>query len=749
VEHLSDVAARCKKQKVCDEWLLRAALFHDAGKSTSYFQEYLRGQYVPETLKRHSFLSAVLMLASLGSSQDNDLLDLCTTYACVLGHHTGIKDVAAAFDSPSQSELETLIQQMAQLDIAGLNLWLESVELPPVACLTFDKRFWQPYRIWFSQYIASESSSCNRIEEYSRFQYVLRRFGLLVETDRDSAAGVAPDEGTGALRFTGDLLGSVRRSVVYNKSRLAQDREALYDLVTRQYEALKASDSGIWSLTAPTGSGKTLAALKWATQQRDSGDSLDSPIIYCLPFTSIIDQTAQLIRKMLKAAYGHLRPGMIAEHHHLAELGSISGEESLAHLWSEGWRADIICTTFVKLAEALFYATPANSRRFTRLTQATLILDEVQNIPVELWPVFQGALKSLATSFGTKILLVTATQPAIFTPEDNVNSIVFEPRSDTFNRFSLKADVTVPYSIQDLASRILDEISVSPGRSILVITNTIADALDLFYYLKDKLPNEYKLCHLSTNLRPKDRMHILSMIRAAARPMVVVSTQVVEAGIDISFDCVFRINAPVDSIVQAAGRCNRHGSSPRGSVFVVDLSGESGKIIYGSVNMDVARRVMSSIQGQTISEAQLSTLVHEYFVTLYKARSLKRAAAVDSAIRHLEFGALRNRAGGLKHVTLIEERYAAVPHFVILDDEDVEIWQRYLDALGARSKERLTQLRQVRPLLNRSIVEVPQHLSAGLPDGKTGLVLVPQAQAKALYDMKTGWRRWCSSSEVH
>lgn len=742
VNHLADVAER-----LADDRLRLAAIFHDIGKATQFFQDYISGKpFSDPLLKAHARLGAFWLLSHLCATKNPSPLEAVIPYLLVRNHHTGLEDARDALGT-DEKEVSRWKRQMEALDVSGASEWLVAKLLEPPGVPSIEQN-WAKLRVQLTRALESASDDDAAMR---RFQGVLRSFGQLIEADRDSASTFARGYFDQSPQLTKDLVVRFRKAKGFGSDGdpIAIARNLVFASAVEKATALDAASGHLWSLTVPTGSGKTLAAIGWAVRRREAriqAGQPNCPIIYALPFTSIIDQNAAIIRELFSDA--GVDESNLAIHHHVAEPGELAqkGEESLARSWVEGWRADVVCTTFVQVVNALFHGAVADARRFSKLAGSILILDEVQAIPAEYWPVVRSALWSLATNWGTDILLVTATQPAIF-DADSVSPIepVFpEAVATAFDRYDVAAEVAKTIGLEQLCGRVVESVAQRPDTSCLVILNTVQEALDLHNTLVSVVPS-VPLFHLSTNLRPKDRKVILRKItESRGQAHILVSTQVVEAGVDLSFDHVIRALAPLDSIVQAAGRCNRHGSGRRGEVLVVKLEKSTEVLIYGALHINVVHHLLSGTSG-TIPEPALKKLVVEYFKEIRRRKEWSKARKIMEAVRMLEFGALRGRSDDRnreKEVRLIVERGDTIPHFVEIDESDSEVWLRFLDALDLPNPfQRRGRLRQLRPELGKRIVEVPFAHRANDVSEHTGLVHVPSEAADQYYDLNTGWKR--------
>ena len=372
----------------------------------------------------------------------------------------------------------------------------------------------------------------------------------------------------------------------------------------------------LFTITAPTGSGKTLAGLAAAFTLREnlSTSEEDGPrIIYALPFTSIIDQTFNTIQEVLnanrKAQSDPIPSSMLLKHHYLTaatyrqtehnDSESLSLDQAL--LLIESWQSEIIVTTFVQLLHTLVGCENRMLKKFHRLQNAILILDEVQNIPVEHWPLVEKMLTETCEHLNTRVLMMTATRPEWFregaTLELAGSQQKIRQRFSALDRISIKVEPK-PITVEELAEKF--EQHYSSKQSYLVIMNTIKSSIGLYCQLKKKLAHNAPLYYLSTNITPLERACRLKQIRTLLENKekpILISTQVVEAGVDLDFDEVWRDLGPVDAVIQAAGRCNRHSAHKRSLVRLWHLVNRTEKsetlkqqYVYGKIHTYTAKK---------------------------------------------------------------------------------------------------------------------------------------------------------------
>ncbi len=329
--------------------------------------------------------------------------------------------------------------------------------------------------------------------------------------------------------------------------------------ILRQCREKANEKTGLFSLTVPTGGGKTLSSLAFAL--RHAVKHRKTRIIYVIPHTSIIEQTANIFREIL--------PDAVIEHHSNLDPDKETVESRLA---TENWDAPIIVTTSVQFFESLFAAKTSRCRKLHNIVNSVVVLDEAQLLPSEFLRPILNVLNLLARHYAVTFLLSTATQPALnsrkgfgwsFHGLDDVREIIDDP--DMLYRDLERINITLPQDFHEAQPWDVLAEQIKQHESVLVIVNSRADARALHRLLpKGTL-------HLSALMCGEHRSCVIADIKQRLTngdAVRVVSTQLVEAGVDVDFPVVYRALAGLDSIAQAAGRCNREGKLERGQVFV-------------------------------------------------------------------------------------------------------------------------------------------------------------------------------------
>ena len=388
---------------------------------------------------------------------------------------------------------------------------------------------------------------------------------------------------------------------------------------------------GIYTLTVPTGGGKTLASLRYALHHAQK-HNLDR-IIYIIPYTSIIDQNAQAVREILGEYW-------ILEHHSNLEPEKQSWQDKLL---SENWDKPIVFTTMVQFLDAWFGGGTRGARHIHPMTNSVLIFDEIQTLPVKCVHLFCNVLNWLTTFGKSTAVLCTATQPLLGEsglqnfPEGKRKSIAArgllkqpahaeimgtdEQREELYKklsrveiRFNEKAG---GWNVEEAGTFLLEQFQTT--QSCLFIVNTKKWAQELYQYCKGQNVPSEALFHLSTNQCAAHRKAIFDTIKARLKnkqPVICISTQLIEAGVDISMACVIRALGGLDSIAQAAGRCNRHGEKEgKGQVWVLNLQEQDFTRILPDIQAGKthAERVFRDFAGQDILQPAAMERYFEYY----------------------------------------------------------------------------------------------------------------------------------------
>ena len=513
-------------------------------------------------------------------------------------------------------------------------------------------------------------------------------------------------------QYMGEKTRAAAATAVTPGSRQLQTERA--DILAAARSAAR-SKPGQFSLTVPTGGGKTLASLTFALDHAVE-HGLDR-IIYVIPFTSIIEQTARVFRDAL----GSELADHVIEHHSayredqaLARMEGGSGDESALQagerlrLATENWDAPIIVTTAVQFFESLFSNRPSRCRKLHNIARSVVIFDEAQTLPLKLLRPTVAAIEELALKYRTSAVLCTATQPAITVDQTTGSGLpggladVREIIADPPALYRRLARVTVKPSLllsqNELATSLREE------QKVLCIVGTRAQARNLFKQLIDV--DTVPTFHLSALMCPAHRTSKLEDIGVAlaAGPCRVIATTVVEAGVDIDFPVVWRQMAGLDSIAQAAGRCNREGKLDPSQAIVQLFEVDGWQSIRElRPNEAAAREVLRHHRGEPMGLAAIGA----YFDRLYETKSQGRTDGLDAKaiLPQLQTGALQGQlpfADAASDYRMIE---SAMEPVIVPWDE------RARDAIAVLGDPALPpeDIRATARRLQPYIVNVPRH----------------------------------------
>lgn len=576
-----------------------AGLWHDLGKTNPEFQEYLA---YPGKRKRgpdHSSAGAVLAEES----------SVAPVAFAVAGHHGGLPAFAELRDERLPAKRSDAGVTGA-LDVARAS-WPEIVGAAAVAPELPD---------------FLRDGGEHTAELFIRMLYSCLVDADFLDTERHMALDKAEARaGERRREYTPARLADVLdRAYAVEFGGLATSpvnrvRAAVHDACV----AAAAQPPGFFTLTVPTGGGKTLSSLAFAL--RHAATHGLERVIVVIPYRSIIEQTAAVYRGLLGDA-------AVLEHHSGVEVRGDADTHSWADLAAENWDAPIVVTTTVQLFDSLFANRPAKCRKLHNIARSVLVLDEPQTLPAKLLDPVLDVVRELVAHYGVSAVLCSATQPAWQSRElkhalDDARELAPDPMGlfETLKRVEYEIGCTEDWGWSRVAQEMIE------AEQCLAIVDTKADAMKLLDALDDS-----QTLHVSTLLCGAHRLGVLEEVRARLRrgePCRLVSTQVVEAGVDLDFPVVLRALGPLDRIVQAAGRCNREGKCASGRVVVfqpADGASPPGEYKTGT---GVARTLLCASEPTDLHDA---ATYEKYFRRLYQGCDTD-AKKVQAARARLDF----------------------------------------------------------------------------------------------------------------
>lgn len=617
-------------------------LLHDKGKEKQSFQQHIKKMsgYQPDICvegdSSHAYVGA-LVANKIFPKQQSQLID-----NIIMGHHRGLYD-----DDEKRTILEKTIPH--DVKITPITAYLQ------VPNLEYEK------------------------EDIHHIVRML--FSCLVDADRlDTENFMLPEQSKLRCgKSTIDELLLKLEDYISDLSSKAKPTEVNKIRKEVQEYCKKESDGDVdfYSLTVPTGGGKTLSSVLWALRHAKHNNL--NRIIIAIPYTSIITQTASVLRNI----FGDEN---VLEHH--SNVNVEDNDDALTDkikLATENWDCPIIVTTNVQLFESLFSNKPSKCRKLHNMVKSVLILDEVQTLPTQFLKPIVDTLSSLKRIFSTSILFTTASQPVLegevqgrtgkFDALPKIKEII--PSNANLHQRLRRVNLSFykeSETYDEIANRLIKHDRV------LCIVNTRRDALEIF----ERMPKEGVTLHLSRMMCPKHINNTIEIIHSALNSnqsiVRVISTQLIEAGVDIDFPVVYRQEAGLDSVLQAAGRCNREGTLDIATTYVFKIQGRT--LPPGMISQaNNARLNMKGVQDWFSTEA-----MHEYFKQLYSRVENFDVVDIDHLLYNPKF--------------LFEE---AAKRFKLIDDSTISVIVNYEESM------KLVELLSVNDYSNNLIKKISQY----------------------------------------
>lgn len=663
-----------------------SGLLHDIGKANRWFQDRVNGKDKRKSKYSNHSSSSAIISWYISSAINLDSQELnrvrLSVFVSILRHHSNLKDSWAdevmlwkhRLKSSDENYLALLNAQLNSIDLSGIEGWLKEMakefELP----LTIPEL--KPELITNAIISAGSLRLTNSFKTLEDVIDFLGVYGGLLQFDKiHSAVGAIERK-----RFylpEDSVEKYIKECIPKESTNIAKTRNDLSDELER--ELLNHPNEHFFTLTAPTGSGKTLAVLNAVLKLRkyiEETEGILPSIIYCLPFTSIIDQNYAVYREVLEHAGLFVNSELLLKHHHLSDPVYISSDPEFdaddSGLFTETWQSELVVTTFYQLLNGIITHRNKNLKRFVSLKDAIVVLDEVQAVPHRYWGPIRKLFQIIGNRLNTRFILMTATQPLLFT-NDMAAELLPEHKKyfEQLSRIRVVNREASDTPLKDFFAIVLDELQKTPNQNRMCVLNRKSSVNKLHSMFKESLPDR-NVYALSTNLTPKDRKNRIEEIRGSLKsgiPCLIITTQLIEAGVDISVDVVDRDMAPLDSIIQSAGRCNRHGSEIKGIVNLWSLTDDHGKLwkkVYDPFLIDATSEVLV---GKTlIEEKEFLDLGRVYF-KLISERS--EPDNVDELLKSGKFSEIESQ------FKLIENDGPRRSYFIIQSSKDREIWEQY------------------------------------------------------------------------
>lgn len=719
------------------------ALSHDLGKATQIFQDYLVDHKKSEDTP-HALISAIQTyflvfkkLEGFDLSEEKRTLLSVIAFMTVKRHHGSLEEFMRTFII-SPLDKDRLIRQANSINEAQYECLLNNLtgygfpDSYPISQIT------QWIQDFESQFMKIKLKIRKELEVRSIDYYLVQTllFSLLIDADKLDVT-IGNNLQRSKIILYPDLVDQYKSSLCFKENKINLLREEAYQKITKKALSL---DQKIYSIHLPTGLGKTFASLSFALKLRNQieiENGYKPRIIYSLPFMSIIDQNAEVFENILKKNTIPIDTSVLLKHHHLAESNYSQDESDYgiddAKILIEGWNSELIITTFVQVFETLISHRNRPLKKFHRMFGSIIILDEIQAIPIQYWELLRLLFIKLAYDFNTYIIFVTATQPMIFKPNE------IEALSDAnyyfsqMDRIKMICHLDKPLQLDEF----INNLQLEQDKCYLFIFNTIQSAKDAFVLLQEKIGEP--ILYLSTHVIPYERLIRIHCLKKK-KVRFAITTQLIEAGVDIDFDVVYRDFAPLDSINQSAGRCNRNWNK-QGEIHVVDLRDKEGKsfasFVYDSILLDQTRKVL--LKNPEIAEHDFLKVIEQYYKEIKDRISTDKSVDIMKAMEYLRYDS-NDSVTSIRNFHLIDQE-PKLNIFIERNKEAARVWKEYEQIRDIEIKfERKNQFDRIKTRFGKYLISVHSSIK-NIPPENEGIRYVGHNQLNEYYDKETGYKK--------
>ncbi|MBT1248353.1 MULTISPECIES: CRISPR-associated helicase Cas3' [unclassified Thermosipho (in: thermotogales)] len=751
IEHLKNVSDNMIKivdslpvefEKDEIEIIKITGLMHDFGKFTTYFQNKLKN--ADNRYSSHSHISSIFAGLYMYYKKLS-LKYIIAAMMAIRGHHGKLTDfndlipIKAFFEQSLNKVFENKREILFQFDDLR-NKW-KSIkdEFKKIGLFLPDKLIDEGFIINALRDIITEFKNFLGLsEDYNKKKLSLKTqlfYSILVDSDQKDAACI---EDITRKNIPKNIVDEYVKKIGDNKLEINKIRKKFYKGVESNLFELNINKDRILTLSAPTGIGKTLSVFNFAVKLRDkiSKDIGYTPrIIYALPFISIIDQVSNIFDEVLSNIedYVERKVEYLLPYHHLATYEEDNDETIDKKLLYDSWQSEVVVTTFWQLVHTMLGYRSGILKKFYTLSGSIIILDEVQGIPIEKLEIVEEFMDLLSRELGSIFILMTATQPVFEKIRPKELNKIKKESFQIMKRTKIKKMFDTE-NIEELLGRV--DIS---KKSALFVFNSIPQSINNFRILRDFF-SEREIFYLSTNITPKDRIERINKIRNYlnnGKNPILVSTQVIEAGVDLDFDVVFREISSIPSIIQVAGRTNRNFRSERTCIYLTNFDERLSKKIYGSVHIQIANEILMCY-GNEILEEDYESLVKKFFEKAISSISSRKSNEIISAFKELKF------YNGVSNFKLIEEK-PLVNIFVEKDKSDKLVFDLLVDILKQndifkRNKMFFKYRREIETRLLKIPVDRAKNNLPPSVEFSKNLRFINKDSLEIYYDLDTGFK---------
>uniref|UniRef100_A0A7C4RZ59 CRISPR-associated helicase Cas3 n=1 Tax=Fervidobacterium pennivorans TaxID=93466 RepID=A0A7C4RZ59_FERPE len=749
------------------------AYFHDFGKYTTYFQEKLTGKSKASKLANHSYISAITLATYLLDEYEYGYLIL-PAFVSVFAHHSNLPDtyeeiprikakdtitesnisqILIELNEPHSQRLKDLFRQYEDILKNFENI---QKEYTSIAIQLKEEYFMKEKAVNVIQtlrrMLIKFEDEKEEVKEDIAFSTQLL-YSVLIDADKKDAGGIQPKD---RKNIPDDIVEMYIQKLRLEKNQMTEIREKLRKttITSIKEEQLENLYGRILTITAPTGAGKTLAALNTAIRLRNriqKEKGYTPRIIYSLPYISIVEQNLSVIESVLNQLpdYTTEKESYLTAHYHLAEMEETKQEEFIDYdkydkmqLFIESWESEIIVTTFWQLLHTMIGYKNRLMKKFYKLSGSIVILDEVQTIPPEQWLLVEKFIELLSRKFSTIFILMTATQPMLLKEKSYELNKNFEVIFKKLNRTEIINLIDSTKTFEEIWEEIKEQ---EKNKSILLVCNSVSDSIEKYRTISRSEEETY---YLSTNITPKDRFERIEEIKVKLRkniPIILVSTQVVEAGVDLDFDVVIRELAPVHSIIQIAGRCNRNASKRKSKMYLLNTKESLAKKVYGVTAIETAKESILKYSKERIIPEKDYLELTKYYFNIIRERATKQSEADEiwKSYLNLKFQTADAQRAISEYRFIKEEPKVSI--FVIKDSDDEEVFQIFKTILNENDKnkrarmfilnKRRIQERMIHINIERALKNLPPAI-----DYFDNLRFINKESLEIYYDLDTGFK---------